>query len=169
MQKMKDTELRITLIIARKTLGWLEDPKTGMRKEEDWIAHYQLMQFTGRKSRALSTAIDNCIKQGWIEARDNNGDLLDTPEKRVGKKIFYRLGKIFLDRVEPLQKGKRFEQTPAKSAIAKSAIAKSAGYKINSSTKKTFLQKEFLKNYKPKKQTDIYKDASEIIKEKTKS
>ncbi|MBW2969112.1 replication protein [Candidatus Woesearchaeota archaeon] len=99
MKKMKDTELRIVLIVTRKTLGWIENPETGMRKEEDWISHNQLKKLTGRTSRSLSTAIDNCIKEKWIEARDKNGNVLDTKDKRAGKKIFYRLGKIFLKRV----------------------------------------------------------------------
>jgi len=140
MQKMKDTELRVVLIVARKTLGWIENPETGMRKEEDWISHFQLTKFTGKKSRALSTAIDNCIKKGWIEARDNKGSILDTPQKRAGKKIFYRLGEIFLSKVETPAKSAEVSQTPAKSAIAKSAIAKSANDKSNRITKETSLQ-----------------------------
>ena len=142
MQKMKDTELRVVLIVARKTLGWIENPETGMRKEEDWISHFQLTKFTGKKSRALSTAIDNCIKKGWIEARDNKGSILDTPQKRAGKKIFYRLGEIFLSKVETPAKSAEVSQTPAKSAIAKSAIAKSANDKRNTITKEKQLQKD---------------------------
>ena len=140
MAKMKDTELRITLLVARKTLGWILDLKTGMRKEEDWISHFQLMKFTGKKSRALSTAIGNCIKNNWIEARDNKGNILDTPQKRAGKKIFYRLGEIFLSKVETPAKSAEVSQTPAKSAIAKSAIAKSANDKRNTITKEKQLQ-----------------------------
>ena len=140
MAKMKDTELRITLLVARKTLGWILDLKTGMRKEEDWISHFQLIKFTGKKSRALSTAIDNCIKNNWIEARDNKGNILDTPQKRAGKKIFYRLGEIFLSKVETPAKSAEVSQTPAESAIAKSAIAKSANDKRNTITKEKQLQ-----------------------------
>ena len=33
MAKMKDTELRITLLVARKTLGWILDPETGPREK----------------------------------------------------------------------------------------------------------------------------------------
>jgi len=140
MAKMKDTELRITLLVARKTLGWILDLKTGMRKEEDWISHFQLMKFTGKKSRALSTAIDNCIKNNWIEARDNKGNILDTPQKRAGKKIFYRLGEIFLSKVETPAKSAEVSQTPAESAIAESAIAESANDKRNTITKEKQLQ-----------------------------
>lgn len=144
MQKMKDTELRVVLLVARKTLGWISNIETGMRKEEDWIAHHQLKKFTGRTSRALSTAIDNCIKRGWIEARNEKGELLDTKEKRAGKKIFYRLGRIFLDKVEiaeTSEKSKDVDQTSEKSSIEKSSIEKSKAYKTNTITKETLIQK----------------------------
>ena len=132
MQKMKDTELRVVLLVARKTLGWIEDTETGMRKEEDWISHTQIMQFTGRASQAISAAIDNCIKQGWIEARDERGQVLDTPEKRSGQKIYYRLGKIFLSRVPTSLKNKE-----ASLKNNKDAALKIKDYKRNSYTKYT--------------------------------
>lgn len=140
MLKMKDTELRITLIVARKTLGWIENLETGMRKEEDWISHSQLTKLTGRSSRALSTAIENCIKYKWIEARNEQGEILDTKQKRVGKRIFYRLGKIFLDKIETPEESKEVGQTSEKSSIEKSSIEKSACYKRNRITKETVLQ-----------------------------
>jgi len=150
MQKMKDTELRITLIVARKTLGWLENIETGMRKEEDWISHSQLTKFTGRTSRALSTAIESCIKRKWIEARSESGEILDTKEKRAGKKIYYRLGRIFLSKIDDSNKDKTSEKskevknespsTSEKSSIEKSSIEKSSGYKSNIITKLTHKQ-----------------------------
>ena len=73
MKEMSDTELRVVLIVTRATLGWVLDREKGMRKEEDWISHYQLKQKTGRESGAISKAIDRCIQKGWIEARDYGG------------------------------------------------------------------------------------------------
>ena len=100
MHKMKDTELRIVLIVTRATLGWVVDKETGMRKKEDWTASKQLMEKSGRKNKAVSLAIANCVKNGWIEARDKEGNLLSKPEDRARrKKIFYRLGKVFLDKI----------------------------------------------------------------------
>lgn len=92
MKEMSDTELRVVLIVTRATLGWILDREKGMRKEEDWISHSQLKHKTGRESGAISKAIDRCIQKGWIEARDRDGALLDTKDKRRGKNIFYRLG-----------------------------------------------------------------------------
>jgi len=96
MREMTDTELRIVLIVVRATLGWILDKGTGARKKEDWISHSQLRRKTGRESGAISKAIDSCIKKQWIEARDKDGNILDTKAKRRGKNIFYRLGPAIL-------------------------------------------------------------------------
>lgn len=96
MKEMSDTELRVVLVVIRATLGWIADSKTGMRKTEDWISHSQLKKKTGRESGAISQAIDSCIRKQWIEARDKNGNVLDTKIKRRGKNIFYRLGPAIL-------------------------------------------------------------------------
>jgi DNA-binding transcriptional ArsR family regulator len=101
MRKMSDAELRVVLLVTRATLGWELDNKTGMRKIEDWISHSQIVEKTGKSSRAISYAITSCVKNGWIETRDQEGNILKTPNdrKKYGKKIYYRLGKIFLDKV----------------------------------------------------------------------
>jgi len=100
MKKMNDTELRVVLVVTRATLGWVIDKETGMRKEEDWISQKQLKEKTGRSNKAIGLAIQRCINMGWIEARDKEGNFLDTPEKRERKKmIFYRLGNIFLSKL----------------------------------------------------------------------
>lgn len=94
MPHLKDVELRVLLVIADQTLGWIEDKETGRRKEKDWISHYQLRQKTGRKDRAISAALKVLIeKNGIVEAYDEAGNLLDTTQKRqkVGTKIYYRL------------------------------------------------------------------------------
>ena len=98
MKKMSDTELRVVLVVTRATFGWILDTNTGMRKEEDWINIDQMMKKSGKGNKALSIAIQSCIEKGWIEARSKSGKLLDTAEKRSGNKIYYRLGKIFLNR-----------------------------------------------------------------------
>ena len=99
MKKMNDTELRVVLLVTRATLGWEIDHETGMRKQEDWISQKQLMEKSGKSNRSISTAVKSCVEHGWIEARDKSGLILQTPEERSGRRIYYRLGRIFLDRI----------------------------------------------------------------------
>lgn len=136
MKKMSDTELRVVLVVTRSTLGWEIDHETGMRKKEDWLSSYQLIKKTGRSGRAISTAIDGCIKKGWIEARDKEGNILDTKIKRSGNKIYYRLGRIFLDKIKTTEESSEVKsQTSEKSSIEEFSIEKSSLYKRKTITK----------------------------------
>ena len=151
MPKMKDTELRIVLLVARKTLGWILDEKTGMRKKEDWISRSQLERLTGRSGRALSSAIDVCVKMGWLEARDKDGNVLDTKKKRFGKKIFYRLGRIFLDKKGTCEKSSHYKR-------------KTNNKNINNNLEEFIKQKEKivkeLSMFKPQERTKCQEEAA---------
>lgn len=128
MKKMSDPELRVVMIVTRATFGWIADVKTGMRKEEDWISHSQMVEKSGKSSRAISYAIASCIKNDWIEARDEEGNKLEEAEerRRHGKKIFYRLGSKFLGRVETIANGAMVEKHIEPSHLVQSTIAPSA-------------------------------------------
>ena len=151
MAKMTDTEFRIVMVVVRATLGWEIDHKTGMRKKEDWISYSQLKRRTGRGYTALAKAINSCIRNGWIEARDREGNLLDTKNKRIGKRVFYRLGKeillkndgneILVKEYKPLRKVKRLTPTSSESEISESEISESEAYKRKTYTKEKHIQK----------------------------
>lgn len=128
MKEMSDTELRIVLIVTRATLGWILDREKGMRKVEDWISHSQLKHKTGRESGAISKAIDRCIQKEWIEARDKDGVLLDTKDKRRGKNIYYRLGPGIL--LKTSSESEDVLVTSSKSEIHKPNFAKQTLQKV---------------------------------------
>lgn len=95
MPQLKDTELRVLLIVIRQTLGWLEEGDgTGKRKTQDWISIYQLHKKTGKSERSITRALQTLVDDiGIVQTVSEEGKLLDTPDKRsgVGKKIFFRL------------------------------------------------------------------------------
>jgi hypothetical protein len=159
MNKMSDTELRVVLVVTRATLGWELDPITKTRKKEDWISSSQIKEKTGRSGRAISTAIESSIKNGWIEARDSKGELLDTPQKRAGKKIYFRLGKIFLLKIETSENSSQGNQTSEKSSNENISNENSSHYKRNTITKE-------IKNTKTAKQSFAgLNDLIELFKE----
>lgn len=145
MKKMSDVELRVVLVITRATLGWEENHETGMRKVEDWISKSQIIEKTGRSSRSITYAIANCIKNGWIEARNKSGELLETPEKRSGNKIYYRLGSIFIDKLKTSAKSAQVDE-PVQ--IATQTRAKSAPQPVQNlhTTKETLTKENIQKN-----------------------
>jgi len=97
MPVLKDVQLRVALVVARQTFGWIEDYQTGKRKEKDWISHSQLIAMTGRRSRAISLAVDYLCKESVILAYNQAGELLDTADKRRRNfgKIFYRFNQNY--------------------------------------------------------------------------
>ena len=98
MKRMNETELKVVLLVTRKTLGWF-DPVTEARKTQDYISQAQFIEFTGQSNRAIATAIQVCVEHGWIIARDRDGKLCDTSEKRRRRKIWYQLGTIFTEKI----------------------------------------------------------------------
>ncbi len=94
MPLLSDVELRVLLVVADQTLGWIEDPETKRRKEKDWISQSQLMKKISRSDRAIQNSLKRLVDElRIIQAHDESGELLDSPQKRMkcGGKIFYRL------------------------------------------------------------------------------
>ncbi len=94
MPLLSDVELRVLLVVADQTLGWIEDPETKRRKEKDWISQGQLMKKINRSDRAIQNSLKRLVDElRIIQAHDEAGVLLDSPQKRMkcGGKIFYRL------------------------------------------------------------------------------
>ena len=98
MKKMKETELKVVLLVTRKTLGWF-DPMTEKRKTQDYISQSQFVEFTGQSHTAIAKAIQISVESGWIIARDKTGSLCETSEKRKRRKVWYQLGSVFTNKI----------------------------------------------------------------------
>jgi hypothetical protein len=81
MPQLRDTEWRILCVIARQTLGW-KDPKTGKRKQSDWLTQRQLKRRTGRESEAICNALDALVSKRLVDVRTSEGQPLRTPADR---------------------------------------------------------------------------------------
>jgi len=108
MPKMKDTELRVMLVVLRQTWGWKADRAKGSksegyraesskRKRRDWLSHSQLCRRTGRSSDAVSGAVASLVEAGLLVVEDAGGTALATPEQRrrcLGR-LYFRPGDIW--------------------------------------------------------------------------
>ncbi len=78
---LKDTEVRVLLVVLRATLGWRD--KEGRTKTRDWLSHAQLVRRTGRGSEAVSSAVGVLVRRGLIVVETSGGIPLQTaPERR---------------------------------------------------------------------------------------
>ena len=82
MPTLRDTELRVLLIVVRQTVGWQAGLDPAQRKERDWLTQSQLMRRTGRANGAVSRAVDALVRAGLIHVTDRAGTLLLTPAER---------------------------------------------------------------------------------------
>ena len=64
LSKMKEAELRVTLAIARQTLGW--------HKKEDKISLSQLVKLTGLTRQGVANGISDALERGVIK-RESSG------------------------------------------------------------------------------------------------
>jgi hypothetical protein len=123
MPHLRDTELRVLLVVLRQTWGWkIDRTKTGLKmttalkqrnsgqkiskpatknkpatKHRDWLSHSQLCQRTGRGSDAVSAAIAALTASGLIIVEDAGGKPLKTPQERrrcLGR-LYFRPGTIW--------------------------------------------------------------------------
>ena len=89
---LKDTELRVLLVVLRATSGWTDVSGIG-RKKRDWISAAQMRKRTGRGSEAVSTAIKSLVEGGLLVVEDEAGRPLTTSAERrrhLGK-MYYAL------------------------------------------------------------------------------
>jgi len=100
MPYLKDTELRVLLVVLRQTWGWKADrtktDNTGPTKRRDWLSHRQLCRRTGRGSEAVSGAVASLTALGLIVVEDASGTPLSTPEERrrcLGR-LYFRPGNV---------------------------------------------------------------------------
>ena len=93
MPRLRDTELRVLLVVVRQTLGWQEGSDPAQRKERDWLTQSQLMRRTGRASGAVARAVDALVRGDLIEVLNRAGAPLRTPAERrrhLGQ-LYFRL------------------------------------------------------------------------------
>ena len=82
MPTLRDTELRVLLVVVRQTLGWQVSPGSPQRKDRDWLTQSQLMRRTGRAGGAVSRAVDALVQAGLIGVVDRAGMPVRTPAER---------------------------------------------------------------------------------------
>ncbi len=109
LPRLKDTELRVLLVVLRQTWGWRadrsvadgkhkqEEKYAGKHKRRDWLSHRQLCRRTGRGSDAVSGAVTSLVEADLLVVEDAGGTALATPEqrRRCLDRLYFRPGDIW--------------------------------------------------------------------------
>ena len=94
LTSLSGAELKILLIILRKTNGWV-DRKTGKRKERERISYKQFMRVAGLSKRTIIRAVQSLLEQKLITTTDFYENIL-TSEHRQGTWCIYYTSRIHL-------------------------------------------------------------------------
>jgi len=85
LANLKLIELKVLLVIIRKTQGYV-DYATGGRKEEAWISRSEFSKHTGISQSYVSKAIDALFTMGLINVKGDKDIALETAQQRQFQK-----------------------------------------------------------------------------------
>lgn len=88
LTQLKPAELTVLLVIVRQTVGWV-NPRTGQRKQTDWMSGSQLEEKTGYSRKAISTALHGLTEKQLILVTNGAGKTYETAKERQGKTRLY--------------------------------------------------------------------------------
>jgi len=99
MPNLSGAAFKILILIARQTVGWVEDSEKGTRKQKDWMSHSQLVSRTGHAKATITKAIKELVDRKLILVSDTGGNILQESSDRRGKsKLFYEINFADLSR-----------------------------------------------------------------------
>jgi hypothetical protein len=85
---LKESELKVLLVIIRQTLGWL-DKRTGRRKTRDRISSSQFHKKTGLSQRIITKTLHSLSEKNLILITDYKQNELRFACDRKGKKYLF--------------------------------------------------------------------------------
>lgn len=144
LKGLKGAELKVLLVIIRKTLGWADRNNYKGRKEIDWISGSQLQSLTGCSRRIISQSTEALVRKRIIDVLDEREELLSDPQLRKGKqRLFYRLSPFFTSSVDNLGKNGEYHKI---SYPASANFAQDLSKKVTELAQKMRITKETLQN-----------------------
>lgn len=139
MPTLNGSTFKILLVIIRQTLGWIEDKKTGKRKEKDWISYTKLQEKTGLHRESISMGLKELEEKDLIEIFNSKAELVSHGEN-TGKPKFYRLKTMSENPIGGKKLVGKSNQTGRKIEHTKETITKVVNTNVlTESPKKPFL------------------------------
>jgi hypothetical protein len=89
MSNLKEVELKVLLVVIRKTHGWVEQKNHRQRRQVQRINIKSFETLTGCSKRGISTAIQSLVQKQLVIVYDYNGKTLTISDDRKGKYHLY--------------------------------------------------------------------------------
>jgi len=104
LKTLLNSELKVLLVIIRKTIGIADVNNKGSRMERAWISQKLFHICTNLSGRAISTAIDSLIQKDLIIVTDHSGQILKNKNARRGASRLYFSSNSLLEKKEEKNK-----------------------------------------------------------------
>lgn len=89
LKTLLNSELKVLLVIIRKTIGIADVKNKGNRLDRAWISQKLFHICTSLSGRAISTAIDSLIQKDLIIVTNHSGQILKNKNARRGASRLY--------------------------------------------------------------------------------
>ncbi|MEQ9263113.1 MAG: hypothetical protein RLP14_08135 [Owenweeksia sp.] len=103
LKSLSESELKVILVILRRTIGMVDLDHLPQRKERAWISQKLFMLITGLSNRAVSSAVDTLVRKSLITVTDADGNTLpSTVLRKAASRLHYALGSpVLVDKPAP--------------------------------------------------------------------
>jgi len=98
LKTLLSSELKVLLVIIRKTIGIADVNNKGNRLERAWISQKLFHICTNLSGRAISTAINSLIQKDLIIVTNQSGQFLKNKNARRGASRLYYSSNSLLER-----------------------------------------------------------------------
>lgn len=90
LRALSESQLKVLLIIIRRTLGYMSKKYTGRRVEKAWITQRLFTMLTGLSARAVSEAIEELSKKRIIQVYNESGrEVFTSKERQLSAKLYF--------------------------------------------------------------------------------
>jgi len=102
LKSLSESELKVLLVILRRTIGMVDRDNSSQRKDRGWISQKLFMVITGLSNRAVSSAVSSLVRKGLITVTDIEGNpLASAGSRKAASRLHYALGSVLVAKPAP--------------------------------------------------------------------
>lgn len=100
LKSLSKSELKVLLVIIRRTVGFVSPYKAQERVKWAWISQSLFMAYTGLSNRSVSSAITSLLNKKMIEVKDEKGNSVHKNYQRRASSRLYFSSNLLLEKTK---------------------------------------------------------------------